>query len=83
MKVLFYFTVVINLIMLFGCYLKLDEPDTTPVRLWISIWETRNAFGRICSLIMIIITIPAEIAFYIISISYGLILIIQYLGIKK
>lgn len=75
---------VVNWIMLRACYLKLfDDPDNSPVRMWISILRTRNAFGIICSVIVIIVTLPAIIAFYLVVLLLMIIYGIQYLGIKK
>ena len=57
----------INWLMLRECYLKLIEDDDSPIKMWMGIWRTRNVFGRICSAIVILITIPAIIIFYIVK----------------
>ena len=72
----------INLIYFVGCYLRLDSEDT-PIKMWKEVWETRNIFGKICTVIALIITLPSTIVFYLIALLYSVYYFIQYIGIKK
>lgn len=83
MKAVIILLIVVNWIMLTKCYLQLEDPDQNPVRMWVAIWETRNIFGKLCSLVTIVVTLPAIIGFYVVHVLYAIHLGIQYLGIKK
>ena len=73
---------IINLIYFVGCYLRLD-PEDTPIKMWKEVWETRNIFGKICTVIALIVTLPSTIVFYLIALLYSVYYFIQYIGIKK
>lgn len=73
---------VINLIFFLGCYMRLD-PDETPIKMWREVWITRNIFGRVCTIIALMVTLPSTIVFYLIALLYSVYYFIQYVGIKK